>query len=115
SSSPVSDARGDLRVSPGSSNIKPSFVRHEGIPVQTQAAVLFERNRPWSIETIELDTPKATEVLVELHASGMCHSDDHLVTGDMPIRLPCIGGHEGAGVVIDGGKHGSAPAPGCPR
>ena len=73
--------------------------------MQTQAAVLFERNTPWSVETIELDAPKATEVLIELHASGMCHSDDHLVTGDMPIRLPCIGGHEGAGVVKSVGEH----------
>src|SRR3978361_930827 len=80
--------------------------------MQTQAAVLFERNTPWSIETIELDPPKATEVLVELHASGMCHSDDHLVTGDMPIRLPCIGGHEGAGVVKAVGDHVSWLAPG---
>lgn len=67
--------------------------------MQTLAAVLWERNSPWSIETVDLDPPKAPEVLVELHASGMCHSDDHIVTGDMPFRLPCIGGHEGAGVV----------------
>ncbi|MDT5002466.1 MAG: hypothetical protein QOK12_4571, partial [Mycobacterium sp.] len=80
--------------------------------MQTQAAVLFERNTPWSIETIELDAPKSTEVLVELHASGMCHSDDHLVTGDMPIRLPCIGGHEGAGVVKSVGEHVSWLVPG---
>jgi S-(hydroxymethyl)glutathione dehydrogenase/alcohol dehydrogenase len=80
--------------------------------VQTQAAVLFERNTPWSIESIELDAPKATEVLIELHASGMCHSDDHLVTGDMPIRLPCIGGHEGAGVVKSVGEHVSWLSPG---
>src|ERR1700710_678857 len=80
--------------------------------MQTQAAVLFERNTPWSIETIELDEPKATEVLVELHASGMCHSDDHLVTGDMPFRLPCIGGHEGAGVVKQVGPGVSWLSPG---
>lgn len=80
--------------------------------MQTQAAVLWERNTPWSIETIDLDPPKAEEVLVELHASGMCHSDDHLVTGDMPIRLPCIGGHEGAGVVKAVGDHVSWLAPG---
>jgi NDMA-dependent alcohol dehydrogenase len=73
--------------------------------MQTQAAVLWERNSPWSIETIELDAPKAPEVLVELHASGMCHSDDHFVTGDFPYPLPCIGGHEGAGVVMAVGEH----------
>lgn len=67
--------------------------------MRTQVAVLHERGTPWAIETIDLDGPKGPEVLVELHASGICHSDEHLVTGDMPLRLPCIGGHEGAGVV----------------
>lgn len=80
--------------------------------MQTQAAVLWERNTPWSIETIELDPPKAAEVLVELHASGLCHSDDHIVTGDMPYPLPCIGGHEGAGVVKAVGEHVSWLEPG---
>ena len=67
--------------------------------MQTEAAILWELNSPWSVETIELDPPKAGEVLVELTASGMCHSDEHLVTGDLPFALPIIGGHEGAGVV----------------
>jgi NDMA-dependent alcohol dehydrogenase len=80
--------------------------------MKTQAAVLWERNSPWAIETIELDAPKAPEVLVELHASGMCHSDDHIVTGDMPFGLPCIGGHEGAGVVKAVGEHVSWLQPG---
>jgi NDMA-dependent alcohol dehydrogenase len=71
--------------------------------VQTTAAVLWERNAPFSIETIELDPPRFDEVLVELHASGMCHSDDHIVTGDMPFGLPCICGHEGAGIVLEVG------------
>lgn len=80
--------------------------------MQTQAAVLWERHAPWSIETIELDAPRADEVLVELHASGMCHSDEHIVTGDMPFRLPCIGGHEGSGVVKEVGPGVSWLAPG---
>jgi S-(hydroxymethyl)glutathione dehydrogenase/alcohol dehydrogenase len=80
--------------------------------VQTLAAVLTERNTPWAIETIDLDAPKDSEVLVELHASGMCHSDEHIVTGDMPFRLPCIGGHEGAGVVREVGSHVSWLKPG---
>jgi len=50
--------------------------------VKTKAAVLWEVNAPWSIEEIELDPPKAGEVLVKMVASGMCHSDEHLVTGD---------------------------------
>ncbi|WP_299950546.1 NDMA-dependent alcohol dehydrogenase [uncultured Modestobacter sp.] len=80
--------------------------------MQTKAAVLWERNTPWSIEDVELDEPKDQEVLVELHASGMCHSDEHIVTGDMPFRLPCIGGHEGAGVVKQVGPGVSWLAPG---
>ena len=80
--------------------------------METQAAVLWERNTPWQIETIELDPPKAEEVLVELHASGMCHSDEHILTGDMPFSLPCIGGHEGAGIVKEVGEHVSWLKPG---
>jgi NDMA-dependent alcohol dehydrogenase len=71
----------------------------KGIVVKTKAAILWEVNKPWSVEEIELDEPKAGEVLVKIAASGMCHSDEHLVTGDLPFGLPIIGGHEGAGVV----------------
>jgi S-(hydroxymethyl)glutathione dehydrogenase/alcohol dehydrogenase len=67
--------------------------------MKTQAAILWEQGKPWSIEEIELDPPKAGEVLVKIAASGMCHSDEHVVTGDLPFPLPMIGGHEGAGVV----------------
>ncbi|WP_420451200.1 NDMA-dependent alcohol dehydrogenase [Ilumatobacter sp.] len=67
--------------------------------MQTKAAILWETNTPWSVEDIELDEPKAGEVQVKLAASGMCHSDEHLYTGDLPFELPIIGGHEGAGVV----------------
>jgi S-(hydroxymethyl)glutathione dehydrogenase/alcohol dehydrogenase len=71
--------------------------------MQTEAAILRGLNTPWSVETVELDPPKDGEVLVKLTASGMCHSDEHLVTGDLPALLPIIGGHEGAGVVQEVG------------
>jgi S-(hydroxymethyl)glutathione dehydrogenase/alcohol dehydrogenase len=71
--------------------------------VKTQAAILWETNTPWSVEEIELDAPRTGEVLVKIAASGMCHSDEHLVTGDVPFALPIIGGHEGAGVVEEVG------------
>jgi len=74
-----------------------------GGTVQTEAAVLWERNAEWSVEPIELDPPKDGEVLVRLAASGMCHSDEHAVTGDLPVELPIIGGHEGAGVIEEVG------------
>lgn len=80
--------------------------------MKTQAAVLWELNAPWSVEEIELDEPKAGEVLVKLAASGMCHSDEHLITGDLPFALPIIGGHEGAGVVEKVGEGVSWVAPG---
>jgi NDMA-dependent alcohol dehydrogenase len=80
--------------------------------VETLAAVLWERRAEWSVEPVEVDPPGPQEVLVELHASGMCHSDEHIVTGDMPFRLPCIGGHEGAGVVLQAGGLVTSVAPG---
>lgn len=70
-----------------------------GSALKTKAAVLWEPNTPWSVEEIELDPPGSGEVLVKLCASGLCHSDEHLVTGDIPFALPIVGGHEGAGVV----------------
>ncbi|MEY4227900.1 MAG: hypothetical protein RLZ84_492 [Actinomycetota bacterium] len=64
------------------------------------------------MEEIDLDPPGPGEVLVKLAASGMCHSDEHLVTGDLPFALPIIGGHEGAGVVMEVGVGVSWLAPG---
>ncbi|MBF4476482.1 S-(hydroxymethyl)glutathione dehydrogenase / alcohol dehydrogenase [Rhodococcus rhodochrous J3] len=80
--------------------------------METQAAILWERNAPWSVETVELDPPKAGEVLVELHASGMCHTEEHILLGDMPFQIPFVGGHEGAGVVKQVGEHVSWLQPG---
>jgi S-(hydroxymethyl)glutathione dehydrogenase/alcohol dehydrogenase len=76
--------------------------------MKTKAAVLREVGQDWSVEEIELDPPKSGEVLVEIKASGMCHSDEHLVTGDLAgatSPVPLIGGHEGAGVVAEVGPN----------
>jgi S-(hydroxymethyl)glutathione dehydrogenase/alcohol dehydrogenase len=76
--------------------------------MQTRAAVLREIGQEWSVEDIELDPPKAGEVLVQIKASGMCHSDEHLVTGDLAgatSPMPLIGGHEGAGIVMEVGPN----------
>ncbi|MCO8129145.1 NDMA-dependent alcohol dehydrogenase [Acidimicrobiia bacterium EGI L10123] len=67
--------------------------------METKAAILWEQGAEWSVEPIELDPPKGREVQVRLVASGMCHSDEHVVTGDLPGSLPIICGHEGGGVV----------------
>ena len=80
--------------------------------MKTKAAVLWEINTPWIVEEIELDPPGPGEVLVKIAASGLCHSDEHLVTGDLPFGLPIIGGHEGAGVVQEVGPGVSWIAPG---
>jgi NDMA-dependent alcohol dehydrogenase len=68
--------------------------------VKTKGALLWELGRPWSVEEIEIGDPRPGEVTVELAASGLCHSDEHLVTGATPVPLPVLGGHEGSGVVI---------------
>ncbi|AEH07708.1 MULTISPECIES: NDMA-dependent alcohol dehydrogenase [Protofrankia] len=67
--------------------------------MRTKAAVLWGLEEKWQVEEVELDLPKAGEVLVKLTASGLCHSDYHLVSGDIPIPFPVVGGHEGAGIV----------------
>jgi S-(hydroxymethyl)glutathione dehydrogenase/alcohol dehydrogenase len=68
--------------------------------VKTKGAVLWGVGEDWSVEEIELGDPRDGEVTVELAASGLCHSDEHLVTGGMPVpSYPVLGGHEGSGVV----------------
>jgi S-(hydroxymethyl)glutathione dehydrogenase/alcohol dehydrogenase len=68
--------------------------------VRTKGALLWEAGQDWSVEEIELGDPRQGEVTVQLAASGLCHSDEHLRTGGTPVAsYPAIGGHEGAGVV----------------
>ena len=69
--------------------------------MDVRAAVAFEAGQPLSIETVQLDGPKAGEVLVEIKASGICHTDKYTLSGADPEGLfPSILGHEGAGVVV---------------
>ena len=73
--------------------------------MDTKAAVAFEAGEPLSIETVHLDGPKKGEVLVEIKATGICHTDEFTRSGDDPEGLfPAILGHEGAGVVVDTGS-----------
>ena len=66
--------------------------------MRTRAAALLEQPGKWQIVDVEVDEPAANEVQVRFVAAGLCHSDDHASTGDMPIgKLPLIGGHEEIG------------------
>ena len=72
--------------------------------METRAAVATQAGKPLSIETVNLDGPLAGEVLVEIKATGVCHTDAFTLSGDDPEGLfPAILGHEGAGVVVDTG------------
>ena len=72
--------------------------------MKTRAAVAFAARKPLEIVEVELEGPKAGEVLVEVKATGICHTDYYTLSGADPEGLfPCILGHEGAGVVVDVG------------
>ncbi|MFY2557133.1 S-(hydroxymethyl)glutathione dehydrogenase/class III alcohol dehydrogenase [Corallococcus terminator] len=72
--------------------------------MDVRAAVALEAGKPLSIETVHLEGPKAGEVLIELKATGICHTDEFTLSGQDPEGLfPAILGHEGAGVVVDVG------------
>jgi len=72
--------------------------------MKTKAAVAHKARAPLVIETVDLEGPKAGEVLVEIKATGICHTDDFTLSGADPEGLfPAILGHEGAGVVVDTG------------
>jgi S-(hydroxymethyl)glutathione dehydrogenase/alcohol dehydrogenase len=81
--------------------------------METRAAVAHEAGQPLSIETVELDGPREGEVLVEIKATGICHTDSFTLSGADPEGLfPSILGHEGAGVVLEVGPGVISLAPG---
>ena len=80
--------------------------------MRIDAAVLWEQGRPLSVETAELDGPGAGEVLVEMKAAGVCHSDLHPARGDWPMKVPVVLGHEGAGIVREVGAGVTSVSPG---
>ncbi|MEI8239253.1 MAG: NDMA-dependent alcohol dehydrogenase [Actinomycetota bacterium] len=83
--------------------------------MKCRAAVLWGLDQQWKIEELTVDPPKAGEVIVQWKVAGLCHSDEHFVTGDMvppaemlemaglPPFFPIIAGHEGAGIVVEVG------------
>src|SRR5271155_1398510 len=70
--------------------------------MKTRAAVLRKGGTPWEIPELELDPPRANEVLIRMEAAGLCHSDEH-TRARGTARLPLVGGHEGSGVVVEVG------------
>jgi S-(hydroxymethyl)glutathione dehydrogenase / alcohol dehydrogenase len=73
--------------------------------VKTKGALIWDFNQPWSVEEIEIGEPRRGEVRVQMEAAGLCHSDHHVVTGDIPMAaFPMLGGHEGAGIVVEVGE-----------
>ena len=72
--------------------------------MKTRAAVAFEAGKPLQVVEVDLDGPKAGEVLIEIKATGICHTDDFTLSGADPEGIfPAILGHEGAGIVVDVG------------
>jgi len=77
--------------------------------MRSRAAIVRDVGGAWSVEDYELDPPRAGEVLIQMAAAGLCHSDDHIRNGFMSppgapkTRPPTIGGHEGSGVVVEVG------------
>lgn len=68
--------------------------------MKTRAAVCWGPGRPWDVTDLDIAVPVHGEVLVKLEYAGLCHSDDHNITGDYPAPPPIVGGHEGAGEVV---------------
>jgi Zn-dependent alcohol dehydrogenase len=81
--------------------------------MQTRAAVVHETNH-LSVETIQLDPPGETEVLIQVRAAGVCHSDLHTLRGELRAVPPLVLGHEGAGIVEQVGSRVTHVKPGDP-
>jgi S-(hydroxymethyl)glutathione dehydrogenase/alcohol dehydrogenase len=78
----------------------------EPMPVNTRGAIMRSAPGKWEVTELVVDDPQPGELQVKLAASGLCHSDDHVATGDMPVgQYPMLGGHEGAGVVTGVGPN----------
>jgi S-(hydroxymethyl)glutathione dehydrogenase/alcohol dehydrogenase len=81
--------------------------------MDVKAAVAFEKGKSLAIETVQLEGPRDGEVLVELKATGVCHTDEFTLSGADPEgQFPVILGHEGAGIVVEVGKGVSSLKPG---
>jgi aryl-alcohol dehydrogenase len=80
--------------------------------VEITAAVAHKPNAEFTLETLTLDSPRAGEILVEIKSVGLCHTDLAAREGVIPIQLPAVLGHEGAGTVVEVGEGVTKVAPG---
>ena len=81
--------------------------------MKVRAAVAWEAAKPLEIEELDLDGPKAGEVLIRITHTGVCHTDAFTLSGDDPEGLfPCVLGHEGGGVVVEVGEGVTSLEPG---
>src|SRR3984885_14493676 len=80
--------------------------------MKTRAAVVTEPGKRIEIEELDLEGPGPGELLIRYTHAGLCHSDLHILHGDLPARLPMVLGHEGAGIVEEVGPGVSRVAPG---
>ena len=80
--------------------------------MRVTAAVLYAVNKPYSVETVDLDAPRRGEVLIKVGAAGVCRSDLHFQKGEATIALPAVMGHEGAGTVQSVGEGVTMVKPG---
>ncbi|HEY0941734.1 MAG TPA: zinc-binding dehydrogenase [Steroidobacter sp.] len=71
--------------------------------MEVRAAIVHGPNQPFVMETLQLDAPRAGEVLVQIKTTGLCHSDLHIQDGKLPWEFPALLGHEAAGVVVECG------------
>ncbi len=68
--------------------------------MKTKTVIVREGSHQWDVVEANLDGPQQDELLIQIVASGLCRSDDHVTTGDLPLgSYPSAGGHEGAGVI----------------
>src|SRR4030067_1059538 len=80
--------------------------------MKAKAAILFEVRNKLDLREVEVEPPRAGEVLVKMAAAGICHSDLHVMTGHLTAQLPVILGHEGSGIVAEVGPGVTSLRPG---
>uniref|UniRef100_A0A8C3HXC0 alcohol dehydrogenase n=1 Tax=Chrysemys picta bellii TaxID=8478 RepID=A0A8C3HXC0_CHRPI len=80
--------------------------------IKCKAAVAWEPKKPFSIEEVEVAPPKAHEVRIKILATGICRSDDHVMSGALTVAFPIILGHEAAGIVESVGEGVTCVKPG---